>query len=274
MKRIVSISFVFFFASTSFGFSVRDSLAVKNKLDSVLVGSIAEMNPLPDFLDEGLLADVNQNDSILQKIEFARSVLDKVRKGANFIKNLDPNIKFELPVGISKTIGGINYDVGIYAVRLKPLYAELDMVMQIEIPQNGKLLTFMAKGIKLSNQGGIVGDATLQLVGDYGINFNGDKIQLVLKGGTQQTLGGTYAKIDCDGFKEISLDADVIFSRDLLVPENLNGTIQPDGRVTTSFKTVISNWNDLIVQISLPNFQVRGLTGFGFTVDQAVFDFS
>jgi hypothetical protein len=274
MKKAATTAILFFLVSASFGFGARDSLMVKNKLDSILVGGVAETNLLSDFLEEGILAEVNQNDSVLQKIEFARSVLDKVRKGANFIKNLDPNIKFELPVGISKTIGGINYDVGIYAVRLKPLYAELDMVMQVEIPQNGRLLTFMAKGIKLSNQGGIVGDATLQLVGDYGINFNGDKIQLVLKGGTKQTLGGTYAKIDCDGFKEISLDADVIFSRDLLVPENLNGTIQPDGRVTTSFKTVINNWNDLIVQISLPNFQVRGLTGFGFTVDQAVFDFS
>jgi hypothetical protein len=116
--------------------------------------------------------------------------------------------------------------------------------------------------------------ATLQLVGDYGINFNGDKIQLIIKGGSKEQLGGTYAKIDCDGFKEIGLDANVVFSRDLLLPENLNGTVQPEGRVTTSFKSIITNWNDLLVQVSLPNFQVKGLTGFGFTVDQAVFDFS
>jgi hypothetical protein len=259
---------------SAFGLSLPDSLEVKATPDSILASNEVVVEAAPDFLEEGLLATIGQSDSVLQKIEFARSILKKVRDAKNFIKSIDASSKFELPVGISKSIGGINYDVAIYAVRLKPLYAELDVVMQVEIPQNGKELTFMAKGIKLSNKGGIVGDATLQLVGDYGINFNGDKIQLILKGGTKEELGGTYAKIDCDGFKEIGIDANVVFSRDLLLPENLNGTIQPDVRVTTSFKSIITNWNDLLVQVSLPNFQVKGLTGFGFTVDQAVFDFS
>jgi hypothetical protein len=256
------------------GNALPDSLNVKSALDSTLASREVVVEAAPDFLEEGLLTIIDQNDSAKQKIEFARSILAKVRAAQNFIKSIDASSKFELPVGISKSIGGINYDVAIYAVRLKPLYAELDVVMQVEIPQNGKELTFMAKGIKLSNQGGIVGDATLQLVGDYGINFSGDKVQLILKGGTREQLGGTYATIDCDGFKEIGIDANVIFSRDLLLPENLNGTIQPEGRVTTSFKSIITNWNDLLVQVSLPNFQVKGLTGFGFTVDQAVFDFS
>lgn len=274
MRKIVTICFLLTCWGSAFGLVLPDSLDVKAALDTTLVSRGIVVEAIPDFLEEGLLMDVDQNDSILQKIQFASSILAKVRTAQNFIKTIDASSKFELPVGISKSIGGINYDVAIYAVRLKPLYAELDMVMQIEIPQNGKQLTFMAKGIKLSNQGGIVGDATLQLVGDYGINFNGDKIQLILKGGTKEELGGTYAKIDCDGFKEIGIDANVVFSRDLLLPENLNGTIQPDVRVTTSFKSIIANWNDLLVQVSLPNFQVKGLTGFGFTVDQAVFDFS
>ena len=274
MKRLFILFGIFLWSVSAFGLDVRDSLNVKARLDSVLSSGITPANAIPDFLEEGLLAEIDQNDSILQKIEFARSILEQVRKAQNFIKTIDANTKFSLPVGISKTIAGINYDVAIYAVRLKPLYAELDVVMQIEIPQNGKELTFMARGIKLSNQGGIVGDVTLQLIGDYGINFSGDKIQLIIKGGSKEQLGGTYAKIDCDGFKEIGLDASVVFSRDLLLPENLNGTVQPEGRVTTSFQSIISNWNDLLVQVSLPNFQVKGLTGFGFTVDQAVFDFS
>ncbi len=230
---------------------MRDSLSVKTALDSALALHENSIDNSPDFLEEGLLMEMDQNDSILQKIEFARSIIAQVRKTENFIKSIDANSKFKLPVGISKSIAGINYDVVIYAMRLKPLYAELDVVMQIEIPQNGKQLTFMAKGIKLSNQGGIVGDATLYLLGDNSINFSGDKIQLILKGGrieegkklsdNKYYPGGTYATIDCDGFKEISLDADVVFSRDLLLPENLNGTIQPDGRVTTSFKSLVAN---------------------------------
>lgn len=211
-----------------------------------------------------------ENDSIKRYIDLARTLLAKVRAAQNFIKTIDANTKFELPVGIHKTIGGLNYDIVIEKVRMKPSYAELDVFMQFTVPQNGKELTFMARGIKLSNQGGIVGDAKLELLSDNTINFNGDKIQLMIKG----SKGGTYVTMDCDGFKEMGLDADVIFSRDLLLPENLNGTVQPEGRVKTSFKLVLGDWNDLLVQLSMPDFQVKGLDGFGFSVRDAVFDFS
>jgi hypothetical protein len=252
-----------------------DSTLVVHRLDSVFQTPVAyEFSPeVSDILSEDMFFDEMINGEQEQKIAFVRSMVAKVNETQNFIRTIDANSKFELPVGISKTIGGLSFDVVIHAVRLQPTHAELDVVMEFEIPQNGKKLSFMGRNIKLSNAGGIVGDATLQLIGDYGINFNGDKIQLIIKGGTE-VMPGTYVTIDCDGFKEMALDANVIFSRDLLIPENLNGTIQPEGRVTSSFKTVLSNWNDLIVQLSLPNFQVKGLNGFGFTVEQAVFDFS
>src|SRR6185369_8720619 len=151
------------------------------------------------------------------------AVLEKIKKTQNFIANLNNATSFELPVGIAKSIGGLNYDIAISAIRLKPSYAEVDVYMQFEIPQNGKKLTFMAAGIKFSKAGGIIGDAKLELVGDYAINFNGDKGQLVLKGGKGGT-GGTFVRMDCDGFREMSLDAEVRFSRDLLLPEDANGT--------------------------------------------------
>jgi hypothetical protein len=221
----------------------------------------------PDILHEDAAIE---NDSIQRYIDLARTLIEKVRATQNFIKSIDANSKFELPVGISKTIGGIKYDIAIHAVRLKPSFAELDVFMQFEIPQNNKVLTFMAKGIKLSNKGGIIGDAKLVLLSDNAINFSGDKVQLLIKGKT----GNTYVTMDCDGFKEMSLDADVIFSRDLLLPESPNGKILPDARVTSSFKTTLSNWNDLIVQLSMPDFQVKGLNDVGFSIRDAVFDFS
>ncbi len=216
------------------------------------------MNAPSDILEEGMfLPPTANNDSIQRYIDLARTVIDKVRATQNFITNIDEASKVELPVGISKTIGGLNYDIAIHAIRLKPMYAELDVFMQFEVPQNGTVLTFMARGIKFSKSRGIVGDAKLELIGDYGINFNGDKVQLILKG----TSGdGTFVTMDCDGFKEMALDADIKFSRDLLVPDNADGTAGP-GNVQSNFKIKLSNWNDLIVQLSLPNFQVNGLKG-------------
>ena len=272
MKQILFL--VFFVVSAVWcNAAVADSTLLRTKKDSAFYLSPLKVNGYDEVQSDILEEEaVFSNDSIQRQIDLARTIFAKVRSAQNFITNIDANSKFELPVGISKTIGGISYDIAIHAVRIKPTHAELDVFMQLEVPQNGKTLTFMARGIKLSKAGGIVGDARLELLGDFPINFSGDKIQLVLKGGQQGT--GTYVTMDCDGFKEMGIDANVIFSRDLLVPENVNGTVQPAGRVSASFKSILSNWNDLIVQVSLPDFQVTSLKGFGFTVQNAVFDFS
>ena len=250
-----------------------DSVRVERK-DSTFVIRATDPAELyaesaPDVLEEGLLY-VN-NDSIQRYIDLARTVIDKVRSTQNFITNIDQASKVELPVGISKTIGGVTYDIAIHAIRLKPAYAEIDVFMEFEVPQNGRKLTFMARNIKFTKNGGIVGDAKLELLGDYAINFNGDKVQLILKGASSGQ--GTYAVMDCDGFRELSIDAAVKFSRDLLIPENPDGSAG-QGNVQASFKTVMSNWNDLVVQLDLPSFQVNGLKGVGFSVRDAVFDFS
>lgn len=224
-----------------------------------------------EMYEEGLLTSPTI-DSVQQYIDKARAVLAKVRETQNFISNLNDATSFDLPVGISKTIGGLSYDIAIYAIRLKPTHAEVDVFMEFEVPQNGKVLTFMARGIKFTKAGGIVGDAKLQLVSDYAINFSGDKSQLILKGSLADE-GGTFVRMDCDGFKEMGLDAEVRFSRDLVVPENAAGTVI-GGNVTSTFEAVLTNWNDLIVQVSLPPFQIPSVPGMGFAVRDAVFDFS
>ncbi|MFZ6011685.1 MAG: hypothetical protein ACOYXT_15185 [Bacteroidota bacterium] len=223
-----------------------------------------------DF-SEGLLPSADPIDSVKYYIDKAQAVMSKIRETQNYISNLNDVSLFQLPVGIPKLVNGLNYDIGIYAIRLLPTHAEVDVLMQFEMPQNGKVLTFQAKGIKFTRAGGIVGDAKLSLVGDYGINFTGDKVQLILHGSLAGT--GTYVTMDCDGFKEMGLDAEVKFSRDILVPEDASGNVK-EGNVSAAFKANLSNWNDLLIQLSMPAFQVQSLKGFGFTASDAVFDFS
>lgn len=241
--------------------------------DSLQATSVMAFESTDRMYEDGLIVyDENEADSIQKIIDRAKSVLDKIKEGQKFIHNLNDKFEFSLPVGIKKTIAGLDYTIGIEAIRLKPTYAEVDVYMQFEIPQNGKKLTFMAKGVKFSKSGGIIGDAKLVLVSDYAINLSGDKSQILIKGGVGGT-GNSFIRMDCDGFKEMGLDAEIRFSRDLLLPEDGNGVIK-SGNVSASFKTIITSWNDLLVQISLPNFQVAGLNGFGFSLNDAVFDFS
>ncbi|MEL7004021.1 MAG: hypothetical protein AAFN93_14965, partial [Bacteroidota bacterium] len=193
----------------------------------------------------GLDNDNDQIDSIKYYIEEGKAVIAKIREAGNYIKRLDNQSLFELPVGIAKAIDGINYDIGIHSIKLKPNYAELEVYMTFEVPQNGQVLVFRGTGIKFTKEGGIVGDATLELLTDYAMNFDGNKAQLILKGTSTGDIG-TYATFDCDGFKEMALDAAVKFSRDMLRPEGANGNVTT-GNVTSTFKSVVRSWNDLIV---------------------------
>lgn len=224
-----------------------------------------------DILLEGVSIPEGPTDSIRYWINEGRALMEEVRSAQRYITSLDEAASVKLPVGLKTYVSGINYDIAIYAIRLLPTHAEVDVYLEFEVPTNGQVLMFKAKGIKFTKKGGIVGDGKLELLGDYAINFNGDKVQLILKGGQQNS--GTYAVMNCDGFKELGIDAEVKFSRDLIRPEQPDGSIGA-GNVTTTFKTVMTGWNDLVVQLDLPPFQVKGLDGVGFQARQVVFDFS
>ena len=44
--------------------------------------------------------------------------------------------------------------------------------------------------------------------------------------------------------------------------------------VGTSFKAAASGWNDIFIQVDLPRFEVVGLEGWGFNLENVVMDFS
>ncbi|AEV98065.1 hypothetical protein Niako_1701 [Niastella koreensis GR20-10] len=213
--------------------------------------------------------------------EVANGAVQKVDDLGRWLESIQPNDLNELPIGLKKTLSNVTYKLAISSAVFHETYAELTIYAKVEIPQNPGQLFFGISGLKLSYKGGIVGDAKLVLLGDVPININGGNSQVVLKGGFnidngQAVDGKTYLSMDCNGFKELGLAADVVFPRSLLIPCDANGDQLADAnkKVQGSFKTIVSDWNDMLVNISLPRFQVSGLDGFVFTVTNAVFDFS
>ncbi|MGO4773747.1 hypothetical protein ACEN2I_19000 [Flavobacterium sp. W22_SRS_FK3] len=214
----------------------------------------------------------------------AKTICEEIDKNMNLLTDfLEPTKLSTLPLGIKKTIGGIQYLLGISNAKFTPEYTELTAFVRITIPQDEdgkqKQLFFGANNIKLSHKGGLVGATNLVLLGDVPIKINGENLLLVLKGGMNMESGKienkTYVTIDCNGFKELGIEADVIFSRSLLEPVDTNYNVLPtDKRVQASFKTIISNWNDILVEISLPTFQLTNYKGTCFELNKAVIDFS
>ena len=219
-------------------------------------------------------------DSVRVK-EVANAAVSKCDEMNKWLESLQPDDLNELPVGLKKTISNVTYKLAISSAVFHETFAELTVFAKVEIPQNPGQLFFGISGLKLSYKGGIIGDAKLVLLGDVPININGGNSQVILKGGFNLDNGQaaddlTFLSMDCKGFKELGLAADLIFPRSLLIPCDKNGDQLPgvNDKVKGSFKTIVNDWNNMLVNISLPRFQVSGLDGFVFTVTNAVFDFS
>ncbi|WP_103072664.1 hypothetical protein [Aquimarina sediminis] len=222
--------------------------------------------------------------------DMAHNVFKTLDETKNYIEELTNEKLNELPVAIKPvTISNVTYTVGIGKTVFKPTYTELTVFLRVELPrttttstttsdgtttttkEENNVLILGASNIKLSHEGGIIGDAKLNLISQFTTNINSGAILLTLKGSFNEP--GTYATIDCFGFKEFGIDANIKFTDGLLFPVDKDGK-KKTGYVESDFKIVASDWNDMVVNISLPEFGITGLEGTTFRLNTAVFDFS
>lgn len=232
-----------------------------------------------EFTDK-YFEDANRSVQSIEELKAkARSVLKEVEGLNSFIDFLDPEHITKLPIGIKKKFGTSEITIAVSSAVFSKDYASLTVFVRIKIPQAPHELLLGLSDLKLSYNGGIIGDARLVLLGNVTIPINGDNAALILKGGmsmeTGQADAKTYVTIDCKGFKELMLNADIQFSRNIIVPSDASGNIVND-RVTAEIKDArATNWNDITATVNFKSpFQVNGLKGFNFTVSTAAFDFS
>lgn len=250
------------------------------------------------------------SDSIVKDRGKARGSFKVIDDNDSWVDSFTNEDIQELPVGVKHTRENIEYAIGITQAKITKNYTELTVFARVILPQTNSNgypieLFFGANNVKLSHQGGIIGDANLVLLGDLHIPFNAGKWMLTLKGGFDYRSGITqnltYVTINCDGVKELAIQGVVEFSRELILPIENNGevdeskttvneviqtengtqTLSVPYRVKGGFNLVASNWNDLLVEINLQPFVLAKKRNgenydgnFQFAVNQAVFDFS
>ncbi len=214
-----------------------------------------------------------------------------------YTSSINPNQLTEFPIGLKEVIDNVEYGIVVTKAKFTPDYALINVYARIITPQQGaeggkKELYFGAEDVKLSYQGKIIGDAKLSLLGNVHVPFNNKEWLLTLEGGylnKEKGSGGnsvndlTYVVIDCDGIKELSLKGNVQVSRKVLVPVELEtGKViaDDDVRVRGDFSVKATNWNDLLVNVSISPFAVtkqtqKGNQGyFTFYANQAILDMS
>jgi hypothetical protein len=272
------------------------------ELEALLTSDKFNYTPKTSEFDAAYISRHFSVDSVTNgELSAAKEVMGALDASQNYIDILSPNDLVTLPVGIKKEVGNNTYTLGITKARITPEYTEVTAFLRVIIPQldaqgNQKQLFFGANNIKLSHKGGIYGEANLVLLGDVPIPIKGGNAMIVLRGGFDMKTGDTkdltYVTVDCGGFKTLSVNSDIYFPRSMLEPVDKAYNVIPEGekdnqgrlvdKVSASFQIVVSDWNDILVDISLPPFQLTkfnstdgsGKAGLIFELNTAVFDFS
>jgi hypothetical protein len=196
------------------------------------------------------------------------------RRGA-MVGSLNELAAFELPVGLSRQVGPINYTVIISKLKGTLAGNVLEAYFLFEIPETGDKIAFRGSNISFSNTGGFTGTGRLELIGNYPIKLNEKTLFTLLGAKSSYVPSNSFVEFDCNGFKQMGIEAELEFSRDLIIPEDDLGKQKPaPERVKTKFATVVQSWNDLLLGVTIPSFQVNGLKDVGFSVTEAFLDWS
>jgi hypothetical protein len=200
----------------------------------------------------------------------AFALLNAVRKADRFITKLDSSYVIDLPVGIAvnNSKDAEKFAIIISEIKVREGETFLTAYMAFTVPGTAKKVAFMGKDIPFSFEGGFKGPAKLDLVSDFDVPLS-NTTKLVMKGG-----GLSSVTCDCNGFKEMQLSADLLFDSTLFIPENPDGTLKQNTALKTSFETTLTDWNDLMIGVTLEPFQLKGLKGVGFSINNAVLDLS
>lgn len=206
-------------------------------------------------------------DSILSMFKF----LDESN---SFVEAIQPGVLQNLPVGIKYKLGTTSYDLMLSNMQIEDSCAWVDLYLRMTTPSNTQLY-FATQKAKVSKHGGYIDEVKLGLLGDVVLNKSGESLKLILKGSGKKSNQTplTYALFDCDGFKELSINAELEFSEKLIVPVRNNQVVKGE-KLRIGVECLASGWDDILLNIQVPEFEVVGFSGWRFKSEVAILDLS
>ena len=207
-----------------------------------------------------------------QETNIAHQLLSEIQQTRNFINHLDHLSTVDLPVGLTAKEGkeAEKYAIIITDIIFRHGKAYLNAYMAFTVPGSDKKIAFRGRNIPFTHSGGIQGEAMLELIGDVEIPIS-ESVDIRLKGATRSQMN-TFVAWDCAGFKTMNLVAEVLFDSNVFLPENEDGSLKTGEQLKTSFQLQITDWNNLMIGISLDPFQIKPLKGVGIKVTNAILD--
>lgn len=204
--------------------------------------------------DDDLLA--SYQDQLLQK------VIDEQL----FTNKLDSSSFFSLPVGVTVNKDQPEkYMIVVDKVSVFPSYAEFSAFMILTNPFDGTKVRFKTENVRFSFKGGIQGNLKLELCDSVKMKLVND-VNLIW-------MPGSFVDWDCNGFRQVGICADVKLSEKRFVGVN-PVTGNETGAVKSSFFSVLSDFDNFLLDVSFSPFKIRGINDLIFSFNNVVLDFS
>lgn len=242
--------------------------------DAGVQGEIKAISERPDVFSTSLLRGTGTALGLSDQV--SGELANYIHDAANTVSMFVGDTPRGLPIGLDTTIEGNRYSIGVVGMNFTPTYAFLDAVFILDFPDFDGWLALGATDICFHPQGlASLNRALLYNPVDKEIEISSDvKIVFPKTVFGQTDTTGTYVKWDCRGFNTLSVGGYIEFSREIMLPDQENGLPAPSGNVKAHFRFTVREKENWFARLDFENFQVKGLDGWGFSVDEAWWDFS
>ncbi|MBO0929423.1 hypothetical protein [Fibrella aquatilis] len=168
--------------------------------------------------------------------------------------------------------------IGVNQMQFSPVGAQMDMVLGVAIPgapSNKSMLLLATTNVCIRPQQKVPTTGTVYLVSDFALPIPGASQTFTFKKSDPNsgTPGGTYAKITNGDFDKIHAVLDLNLGGTLLKLDDGQGGTKP-GDVVATLTADFVKWQDWVGAVTLPSFQLPGISGVTFTGNDVIYDHS
>lgn len=188
----------------------------------------------------------------------------------NLLEAVKQNATVKLPLKYEASLGTI----GVNQMVFGPQGADMDMVLGIALPEANLNLFLAAVNVCMSPNKLLPNTGTLGLVKDFPLPIPGGIGQkFVFKKSDLPKLNGTYANVVGGEFDKVHAVLDLNMGGSILKLDDGTGQIKAGDMIATVTADFVQ-WSNWIGTVSMPKFQVPGLSGVTFTGMEVQYDHS
>jgi len=220
------------------------------------------------YFDESSLNTDGQDSTISDQLDLdqiADSLTQKVLGENKIVDMLDPAKVYTLPLGIVKEIGGVFYIIVLDNLKFTSSGAVMKAYMSLSFPGSTKKFGLVADNVKVGLNG--IEAAQLKMLKDKPIDLMGQDLLI--------DADSTFIEWDCNGYKGAQLSAKLFLDESKFYKENpKTRSVITGAKVTGKIFCAVTDFNDILVSITLDPFQLSDLKDYSFYPKEIVLDLS